>query len=39
LEWLDALGLEWKHQQGWFHEIEKADAEFVKKRGASMLAI
>ena len=34
-EWLDAEGLEWKRQQSWFHEAQKADPEFVEKRGAS----
>jgi len=32
-EWLDAEGLKWKHQQSWFHEVEKHDSQFVEKRG------
>lgn len=34
-EWVEAEGLRWKRQQGWFHEAEKHDAEFAEKRGAS----
>ncbi len=33
--WLDAEGLEWKRQQSWFHEAEKHDPQFAKKRGRS----
>ncbi len=32
-EWLDSEGLKWKHQQSWFHEVEKHDPQFVEKRG------
>jgi transposase len=34
-EWVEAEGFRWKRQQSWFHDAEKADPEFVEKRGAS----
>lgn len=34
-EWVEGEGFKWKRQQSWFHDAEKADPEFVKKRGAS----
>jgi transposase len=34
-EWVEAEGFKWKRQQSWFHEAEKHDPDFVKKRGAS----
>lgn len=33
-EWIEAEGFRWKRQESWFHEAEKADPEFVEKRGA-----
>ena len=30
--WLKAEGLEWKRQQSWFHDAQKHDPDFVKKR-------
>lgn len=32
-EWLKAEGLDWKHQQSWFHDAEHHDPQFVEKRG------
>jgi transposase len=34
-EWVEAEGFRWKRQESWFHDVEKADPEFVEKRGAS----
>lgn len=34
-EWVEAEGFRWKRQESWFHDAEKADPEFVEKRGAS----
>jgi transposase len=34
-EWVEAEGFRWKRQESWFHNAEKADPEFVEKRGAS----
>lgn len=34
-EWVEAEGFRWKRQENWFHDAEKADPEFVEKRGAS----
>ncbi len=33
-EWVEAEGFHWKRSESWFHEAEKADPEFVEKRGA-----
>ena len=33
-EWVEAEGFRWKRQESWFHDVEKADPEFVEKRGA-----
>lgn len=32
-EWIEAEGFRWKRQESWFHDTEKADPEFVEKRG------
>ncbi len=34
-EWVEGEGFRWKRQESWFHDAEKADPEFVEKRGAS----
>jgi transposase len=34
-EWVEAEGFRWKRQESWFHNAEKADPEFVEKRGVS----
>jgi transposase len=34
-EWVEAEGFRWKRQESWFHEAEKADPQFVEKRGVS----
>jgi len=34
-EWVEAEGFRWKRQESWFHDAEKADPEFMEKRGAS----
>jgi len=34
-EWVEAEGFRWKRQESWFHDAERADPEFVEKRGAS----
>lgn len=34
-EWVEAEGFRWKHQESWFHNAEKQDPDFVKKRGQS----
>jgi transposase len=33
--WVEAEGFRWRKQESWFHEPEKHDPEFVKKRGSS----
>jgi transposase len=34
-EWVEGEGFRWQRQESWFHDAEKADPEFVEKRGAS----
>ena len=31
--WVEAEGFRWRKQESWFHEPEKHDPEFTKKRG------
>jgi transposase len=33
--WVEAEGFRWRKQESWFHEPEKHDPEFTKKRGSS----
>jgi transposase len=35
-EWVEAEGFRWKRQGSWFQDAEKADPEFVEKRGVSL---
>jgi len=32
-EWVEAEGLKWRRQEGWFHEAEIHDDRFAEKRG------
>jgi transposase len=33
--WVEEEGFRWRKQESWFHEAEKHDPEFAKKRGSS----